>query len=41
MAWRSPSGVAEDRNTDEDLGVLIPWSWRSPSGVAEDRNRRA
>ncbi|MFD8439945.1 pentapeptide repeat-containing protein [Streptomyces microflavus] len=37
-AWRSPSGVAEDRNVNDDMTDLAVTMWRSPSGVAEDRN---
>ncbi|MHB0895770.1 hypothetical protein [Streptomyces sundarbansensis] len=37
--WRSPSGVAEDRNPWTTWSpARLPSRWRSPSGVAEDRN---
>ncbi|MEU2762953.1 hypothetical protein [Streptomyces sp. NPDC007094] len=36
--WRSPTGVAEDRNTDIETRETWPGLWRSPTGAAEDRN---
>ncbi len=38
-AWRSPSGVTEDRNAHVGAHPSQLVVWRSPSGVTEDRNR--
>ena len=36
--WRSPSGMAEDRNTQGQYDDPAPAGWRPSSGMAEDRN---
>jgi cation diffusion facilitator CzcD-associated flavoprotein CzcO len=38
LAWRSPFGVAEDRNLEREEYARIALDWRLPSEATEDRN---